>query len=327
MPKTDEKGTFLITSGAELAWFADQVNQGKTKINASLENDIELNTFNSYHNWVIIGDSLENPFQGTFDGKGHNIGYLWVEITQEHPEKRYAGVFGVIDGGTVKNLTVGGTVIHGLGTYGGEGAYDELYTASGAIAGYVKSGQVIGCTNYAMTEMEGEIMYRNSGGLVGINSGTILRCTNYGDISTKLGMSQRHVGGIAGMVHGKNASVWYCENRHNIKGYYEVGGIAGAVKNGGEIQSCSNFNKVQGNSILGGIAGNVTGTGTYSDGSKKECLIKNVYSLGEIGGWSKNHSASSTGGIVGVMGYERWTEEGPATVASGGKCLYNSTVF
>ena len=309
VPKTDEKGTFLITSGAELAWFADQVNQGKTKINASLENDIELNTFNSYHNWVIIGDSLEHPFQGTFDGKGYNIGYLWVEITQEHPEKRYAGVFGVIDGGTVKNLTVGGTVIHGLGTYGGEGAYDELYTASGAIAGYVKSGQVIGCTNYAMTEMEGEIMYRNSGGLVGINSGTILRCTNYGDISTKLGMSQRHVGGIAGMVHGKNASVWYCENRHNIKGYYEVGGIAGAVKNGGEIQSCSNFNKVQGNSILGGIAGNVTGTGTYSDGSKKECLIKNVYSLGEIGGWSKNHSASSTGGIVGVMGYERWTEE------------------
>lgn len=309
VPKTDEKGTFLITSGAELAWFADQVNQGKTKINASLENDIELNTFNSYHNWVIIGDSLEHPFQGTFDGKGHNIGYLWVEITQEHPEKRYAGVFGVIDGGTVKNLTVGGTVIHGLGTYGGEGAYDELYTASGAIAGYVKSGQVIGCTNYAMTEMEGEIMYRNSGGLVGINSGTILRCTNYGDISTKLGMSQRHVGGIAGMVHGKNASVWYCENRHNIKGYYEVGGIAGAVKNGGEIQSCSNFNKVQGNSILGGIAGNVTGTGTYSDGSKKECLIKNVYSLGEIDGWSKNYSASSTGGIVGVMGYERWTEE------------------
>lgn len=309
VPKTDEKGTFLITSGAELAWFADQVNQGKTKINASLENDIELNTFNSYHNWVIIGDSLEHPFQGTFDGKGHNIGYLWVEITQEHPEKRYAGVFGVIDGGTVKNLTVGGTVIHGLGTYGGEGAYDELYTASGAIAGYVKSGQVIGCTNYAMTEMEGEIMYRNSGGMVGINSGTILRCTNYGDISTKLGMSQRHVGGIAGMVHGKNASVWYCENRHNIKGYYEVGGIAGAVKNGGEIQSCSNFNKVQGSSILGGIAGNVTGTGTYSDGSKKECLIKNVYSLGEIDGWSKNYSASSTGGIVGVMGYERWTEE------------------
>ena len=309
VPKTDEKGTFLITSGAELAWFADQVNQGKTKINASLENDIELNTFNSYHNWVIIGDSLEHPFQGTFDGKGHNIGYLWVEITQEHPEKRYAGVFGVIDGGTVKNLTVGGTVIHGLGTYGGEGAYDELYTASGAIAGYVKSGQVIGCTNYAMTEMEGEIMYRNSGGLVGINSGTILRCTNYGDISTKLGMSQRHVGGIAGMVHGKNASVWYCENRHNIKGYYEVGGIAGAVKNGGEIQSCSNFNKVQGSSILGGIAGNVTGTGTYSDGSKKECLIKNVYNLGEIDGWSKNYSASSTGGIVGVMGYERWTEE------------------
>lgn len=309
VPKTDEKGTFLITSGAELAWFADQVNQGKTQINASLENDIELNTFNSYHNWVIIGDSLEHPFQGTFDGKGHNIGYLWVEITQEHPEKRYAGVFGVIDGGTVKNLTVGGTVIHGLGTYGGEGAYDELYTASGAIAGYVKSGQVIGCTNYAMTEMEGEIMYRNSGGLVGINSGTILRCTNYGDISTKLGMSQRHIGGIAGMVYGKNASVWYCENRHNIKGYYEVGGIAGTVKNGGEIQSCSNFNKVQGSSILGGIAGNVTGTGTYSDGSKKECLIKNVYSLGEIDSWSKNHSASSTGGIVGVMGYERWTEE------------------
>lgn len=308
IPKTDEEGTFLITSGAELAWFADQVNQGNTRINASLENDIALNTFNSYHNWVIIGDSQDHPFQGTFDGKGNTIWDLWAEITPENPEKRYAGVFGVIDGGVVKNLTVGGTVLHGFGNYGGVGSYDELYTGSGAIAGYLKSGQIIGCTNIGMIEMEGETMYRNSGGLVGINSGLVMRCTNQGDISTDVGMAQRHVGGIAGLVYGKNASVWYCENRHDIQGYFEVGGIAGAVKNGAEIQSCSNFNKVQGVSILGGIVGNLTGTGTYSDGSKKESLVKNVYNVGEVTGY-KSHTGSEEGGIVGVMGYDKWTEE------------------
>ena len=48
MPKTDENGTFLISTGAELAWFAKEVNSGNGRINARLEKNIYLNNYIPY---------------------------------------------------------------------------------------------------------------------------------------------------------------------------------------------------------------------------------------------------------------------------------------
>ena len=62
VPETDEDGTYLIHNGAQLAWFADQVNSGNGEINARLEDYIYLNKYNTSHKWVIIGDSQEHPY-------------------------------------------------------------------------------------------------------------------------------------------------------------------------------------------------------------------------------------------------------------------------
>ena len=80
VPETDEDGTYLIHNGAQLAWFADQVNSGNGEINARLEDYIYLNKYNTSHKWVIIGDSQEHPYKGTFDGNGQKIVYMNVEI-------------------------------------------------------------------------------------------------------------------------------------------------------------------------------------------------------------------------------------------------------
>lgn len=307
-PQTDEAGVYLITTAAELAWFARQVNEGNGKVNGRLERTIWLNDHDTQHPWTVIGDSQEHPYRGNFDGNGQKINFMYVSLDEQNAERRYGGLFGVIDGGSVSDLYVSGTIRHGYATYGHTGQYDECYTATGGIAGYLKNGQILNCENAVETEMAGETMYRNAGGIAGICSGLILRCTNQGRIVTDVVFAQRHIGGIAGLVYGSGGQIRYCENRGAVQGYFEVGGIAGALKYGGEIQSCCNYAEITGNSILGGIAGNVTQTGTYSSGDVKECVIRNVYNLGKISG-NQEKGGTTAGGIVGQMGYEGWKDE------------------
>ena len=308
VPETDEEGTYLIRTGAELAWFAAEVNSGHGEINGRLENYIYLNTYNTAYNWTMIGDSEEHPYQGNFDGNGMKVVYMRVEITAQDTDHRYAGLFGVIDGGTVQNLTVLGKVIQGYGNYGASDSSDQFCAGSGGIAGYLKSGQIVNCVNYARTTMEGDAIYRNCGGIVGICSGLVMHCENQGKLSTTIGIAQNHVGGIAGLVYGTSAQVVNSANYATVQGYYCVGGIAGAVKYGAEIQSSCNYGAVKGNSIIGGIAGRLSTTGIYSDGTEKESSIRNVYNLGELSGYGTG-VGNEVGGIAGQVGYESWTQE------------------
>ena len=124
---------------------------------------------------------------------------------------RYAGLFGVVDGGTISNVKVSGEVHNNYAAYKTEGKYEKLYIGSGGIAGYLKSGTISGCTNYTETTMAGEALRRNAGGIVGICSGTVRRCVNNGTLSTKVRFAQHNIGGIAGMEVGPNAVIRYCE--------------------------------------------------------------------------------------------------------------------
>ena len=235
MPELDENGTYLIRTGAELAWFAAEVNRGNGEINGRLEQDIYLNSYHTSYRWIMIGDTQEHPYKGVFDGNGQRVVYLRTEISLKDPDRRYAGLFGVIDGGTVKNVTVLGKVFQNYGNYETDSAREELYAGSGGIAGYLKSGQITGCVNYARTTMEGNAMYRNSGGVVGICSGLVTNCENYGKLSTTISFAQNHTGGIAGLVYGIHGQVTNCVNHATVQGYLYVGGIAGAVKSGAEV--------------------------------------------------------------------------------------------
>ena len=105
-------------------------------------------------NWSPIG-SAEAPFTGTFDGNGFTIKNIYTSEDQN-----YQGLFGYVAGGTIKNLTVTGTV--------------KGNTYVGAFAGLLENGRIINCVNKAKIYGVDQV-----GGLVGRISGSLaLNCQN-----------------------------------------------------------------------------------------------------------------------------------------------------
>src|SRR5574344_1170556 len=97
---------YLITSGAELAYLASQVNNGTTYENKyfQLISDIDLNA----RDWIPIG-TYTNSFRGIFDGLGHTITNTTISLPTILPTSISSyGLFGSIGGGStyavIKNL-------------------------------------------------------------------------------------------------------------------------------------------------------------------------------------------------------------------------------
>lgn len=192
-PETDpgNANTYLITTPAELAWVAEQVNsrteyfEGKTIL---LMNDIDLS--GSY--WTPVGNVTAYPtvtFKGTFDGQNHTISNLTA--SDDAAGYAAAGLFGSIHG-TVKNVTLkdvnirsthyagavvgyssmNGAIIENCHVDGGRitsvpefigDSYDNGDKAGGIIGYYVVDDKVSNCTAKNLTITA----YRELGGITG----------------------------------------------------------------------------------------------------------------------------------------------------------------
>lgn len=157
---TDMDGNYLITSAAELAGLAQVVNekeliyQGNTEHHAFygkgmtfiLTEDIDLDN----RAWNPIGylakDNVTNTnrvkrmFQGTFDGQGHIISNCNVSIDNVgggygNSRKVTSGLFGAINGATIKNLGICNSTI-----YVTTNCYENY---AGALVGWMENGSVI----------------------------------------------------------------------------------------------------------------------------------------------------------------------------------------
>ena len=275
-PAKDANGVYQISSGAELAWFAQQVNKGgNAKISAVLTNDIELAGFE----WTPIGNNSKR-FGGSFDGQGHKISNLFINYIGTNTQSPYMGLFGYVYGSSskhsvIQNLTVQGNV--------------TLTSSQNVSTAY--SGGVIGYANYAdITNVHSEVNvtvkrvggnWSNLGGLVGYAnySTTIKDCSNSGNVT-----GYRNVGGIAGTLYG-NSFVINCTNSGKVTGADTgVAGIAGNVSNGCAIKACSNSGIIKSTGTnVGGIGGDVA-----------NAEISNCYNSGKI-----DCSQSTSGAVVG----------------------------
>lgn len=188
---------YQISNGAELAYLAQQVNSEKIDSEdtfITLTNNIDLNN----KAWTPIGNS-DSVFAGTFDGNGHTISGLYINITGSYsPAKKgrlYQGLFGCVEDGTVQNLIVTGSV-----TIGNEKSVNVSYI----------------------------------GGIVGINDGgKVQNCGFYGTVSAKQNVSKtpkdctKDNGGVVGK--GKAAKCWYfCTD---IKSASPLGACGGSAAN------------------------------------------------------------------------------------------------
>jgi len=180
--------TYEISTAAELAGLAKLVNGGNSFANKiiTLKNDIALD---GVSNWVPIGISFDKTFNGTFDGENHTVSQLFFDQTSA-TEINIAGFFGVINGATIKNLTVEGSITATAAKAG------DIYSCGG-ICGYSGGFSTIeNCTN--KVNIDGTNIADDAdaalviGGILGSSVGTagnggnavtIRKCTNNGNIT------------------------------------------------------------------------------------------------------------------------------------------------
>ena len=247
------KGTaenpYEIRNVNDLKLLAQKVNGNETANSGvtykdkhfKLTADIDLKN----EEWTPIGTMLVGegrPFQGTFDGGGHQITKL--KITGGS----YAGLFGYTEGAVIKSCNVTGEV--------------NGYNCTGGIVGYATDNtHILNCSFQGNVEGDGE----ERGGIVGSTSGG---CEVSGCFVTGTVTGDREVGGIAGTGVG---TIKNCYALANVTATgVNAGGIAGKAY-GVTIENCYYSGEVSAKNYAGGIAGYVSGAKT----------IRNCVSLAE----------------------------------------------
>lgn len=82
-----------------------------------LTSDIDMRNYTLYS---ALGTTTY-PYQGTFDGQGHTISNLTIDLSQTaqgvpvSSSNKYGGLFGMTNGATIKNLSLSGTITIILG--------------------------------------------------------------------------------------------------------------------------------------------------------------------------------------------------------------------
>ena len=223
-------GVYQIGTGAELAWFAAQVNGGSYTIKGVLTADIDL----AYYNWTPIGGTAAaKAFKGSFDGQNHTVNNLGIYYSATNTSAPYLGLFGYVNGTSSSYITIQNLKVNG----------QMFLTSTGSVAN-AYSGGVVAYANYV-----------NISGVVSDVDITV----------TRVNGNWSSVGGVAGRLVNSNAT--NCGNEGTIHAYQYAGGITGYAI--GTITGCYNSGEITGNGYVGGIVGQTTKavTSCYNTGS------------------------------------------------------------
>ena len=285
--KGTEAEPFVLKTADHLAWFRDYVNDDHLSACAKIADDVkEIDMSTVCHkadtekqvaelSWTPIGN-FDNMYQGTFDGNGKTISNLYINATSE-----FAGFFGYLAGGNIKNITFDNAKVNSTGNY---------YT--GILAGYAGSCIFVNIKTLGNCSVEGKEI---TGGIAGIAVGNISNCENHAEVK---GMGS--LGGILGMYYGSDNSITSCANYGAVTGTYrQVGGMVGYFDSG-TIQNSANYGDITGRDNVGNLIGegvicnlnNVLGTGnvTATSDTERAGLL--------VGRISKSSSAAS-----GILAY------------------------
>lgn len=229
----DAAAPYQITDASQLRWFAQQVNDGRSSICAVLTKDIDLGD----EEWTPIGRSA---FNGTFDGQGYTIKGLYINSSDSNQ-----ALFGYVNGGTVRDLIVEGSVTGGNNTAGiagsfGNGTIERCInkvevngaTNVGGIVGYVGSrgGTVKNCVNLA--KVQGS---NSAGGLVGYAYWGITVENSYNRGAVTASVSK--AGGIVGYMNDSGAKFLNCYTTGKVTGTKDTRAVVG-MKSSGTITNC-----------------------------------------------------------------------------------------
>ncbi|MBQ7408140.1 MAG: hypothetical protein IJW13_02560, partial [Clostridia bacterium] len=174
----DENNIYHISTVEHYIAFVKLVQTGESNLNAVLDNDLDISEICKAMGNFILG-SLEVKYGGVFDGNGHTLTVYAKGADNIAP-------FGIIEGATIKNLIVEGSVI-----------------ASGKFAGGLVS-EAFG-TNLIQNVLVKTVIQSSvsgdgtHGGIVGYNEGSIT-LNNVGFMGKINGKDTTSVGGFIGWV-------------------------------------------------------------------------------------------------------------------------------
>jgi len=262
-PKT-ENGVYQIGTAAELAWFADAVQNGQTAISAKLTANINLNG----KTWTAIGTD-SNKFAGTLDGDSHTVSGL-------------AGTGGLVyylsANGTVKSLCVD-CAIDGTSNVGGIADKSEGRIENCLVSGYIKGGDdaifgvggivghgvagnvISGCVSTAdiLFKYSRYAVQNGAGGIVGYTYGTVENCYFAGNVHTNAkSVMAGGFGGLVGCAYS-NAVMKDCYTVGAVTGpESSFGAVVGKVNSGATITNCAYLDTVAPQAAADGTTSGMT---------------------------------------------------------------------
>lgn len=185
---------YQISSGEELAWFASKVNDKNANLNADLVADIDLGDYD----WTPVGKATGTPFSGIFNGHGHSVKGLYIDL----PKLQYQSLFGVVKGSDKARAAVMAVEV--------EGRVSCKKDAAGIVGYAWQYADISKCANKAeIIGVEG-----NAGGIVSYiaNANVSLSdCYNTGDVT-----APSNAGGIVGRHVNKPL---------NVRNVYSIGEV------------------------------------------------------------------------------------------------------
>ena len=219
-----ESDPYQISTAAQLKRFRDIVNGtgGQTPNRgacAVLTANIDLNN----EPWTPIGPDTDSAYTGAFDGQGYTVRNL--SITGDF---KRAGLFGCVKDGSIRKLTVAGSV---------SCTADQGWC--GGIAGYANDETIENCASLCTVSCTG--IDARVGGIVGLvdyNSRTLIirDCYNIGKITGRSDNGSGDAGGICGFyMSGKISN---CYNVGEITGSGYVSKIAVSAYNDNRPTNC-----------------------------------------------------------------------------------------
>ena len=255
-------GFYQITSGSELAWLANAVNNADSgaKFYADLTDDIDLGG----NSFTPIGKDF-HEFSGVFDGKGYTVSGLNVTNVAD------AGLFGTAKDATIRNVVVRGNVI---GTDNAAGILAKAKTTActiencgneatvtstgyaggilGTIGTYGVSCSISGCYNTSPVTSTGSSSSGRAAGIIGYDNGKtpVTDCYNTGNITASSG----YAGGIRGVGSSMVGTITGCYNAGAVTGSSTSNTGAIAPGNSSVLDNCHYLNIVNDNNTNGATA-------------------------------------------------------------------------
>ncbi len=239
----DEEAPYQISTLSQLMGLSEDVANGNSYEGMYIEltQDIDLGGLSINNgNWNPIGwyqdeeemkEEVAHGFKGNFDGRGNTIRGLKIVDTSR--KLRNVGLFGSIQGGCVKHLTIEADDICGA---------DRIAVLSGSI-----SGDAVILDVTVSGYLHGESSQKNSGnagGIAGYTDGGRSRVTVENCTADGIVINSQSADGCVGGITGETHKTDLVDNQ-----VYTQDGTS---------------DRIQGKGYVGGIAGNMDGTNIYN---------------------------------------------------------------